>query len=94
MRAIVERFRGRTTGSGHDIRVDETPGVAVVWYLFWGEYQGVDDHHHMGIARVSWRENAYFVGWLQGTEQEASDESVFNTVEEMLSALDQEISRR
>ena len=45
MEKIETRYKDMKTGKGHEIRVDLRKNELILWYLYWGEYQGVDDHH-------------------------------------------------
>ena len=91
---LVARYRNAKTGKGHELRIDERPVSTLLWFLFWGEYRGVDDHHHMGIADVSQKDNAYIVGWFQGTEKTPFQTQEYPTLETLFSALDEEIAKR
>lgn len=92
---IAERYRGKKTGKGHELKVDERENEIVIWYLFWGEYQGTDNYHHLGVARIRREGDAYLVvTWLHGTEQEANGRDRFANSEDLFSALDAEIAKR
>jgi hypothetical protein len=91
---IVERYRGMKTPKGHDLCVDERENEIVIWYLFWGEYHGMNAHHHMGVARIRDEDGRYVVGWLRGTEQESYRTEIFTSLEKLFSALDVEIAKR
>jgi hypothetical protein len=94
MDQVIKRYVGKTTNEGHELRVDEKLGQVTLWFLYWGEYQGSDDHHHIGIARIKREGNAYIVGWLRGTQNQPFDESKYNSEEELVFALDAAIARR
>jgi len=94
MQEIVERYRGKTTPKGHELSVDEEPNEATLWYLYWGTYQGVDDHHHIGIARIKREGDRYVVGLLRGVEQRSHTMRFYSNAEEMFAELDREIETR
>ena len=94
MKEIVERYKGKTTPKGHELRVDEKQNEAILWYLYWGEYQGVDDYHHMGIARIRREGNQYVVGLLRATEQQPYTTRSYSSAEEMFAELDREIEAK
>ena len=92
MNKIIEKYQGMTTPAGHELRVDEIDEQKIIiWYLFWGEYQGIDDHHHMGVARIREENGKYFVEWLRGTEQVPYQTETFTNSEDVFSALDARI---
>ena len=94
MKEVVERYKGKTTPRGHELRVDENQNGATLWYLYWGRYQGVDDHHHMGIAKIRRAGNQYVVSLLRGTEQQPYTTRSYSNAEEMFAELDREIETR
>jgi hypothetical protein len=91
---IAEYYRGKKTGKGHELRVDERQNEIVIWYLFWGEHEGIDNHHHMGVARVRREGDAYLVGWLRDTQQRPYRNQRFANSDDLFSALDAEIAKR
>ena len=91
---ITKRYKGKTTGKGHDIRIDESKNGLILWFLYWGEYEGVDAHHHMGIAYISKSQNGYSVGWLKGTEQQPYSTDEFSTIDDLFTALDDAIAKK
>ena len=74
MKEIVERYKGKTTPKGHELRVD--------------------DHHHMGIARIRREGNQYVVGLLRATEQQPYTTRSYSSAEEMFAELDREIKTK
>lgn len=64
---FVTRYANKTTKKGHVVKVDVTETSASLWYLHWGEYKGVNDHHHFGIARITNFGDRYRVEWFEGT---------------------------
>jgi len=94
MEEIVRRYRGVRTPAGHELRVDLRDNEVVLWYLFWGEYRGVDDHHHFGVARVRRDGSKYVIGWMHGTEQEPRHTELVSGMDDVFKKLDDEISRR
>lgn len=88
MQEIIGRYQGKKTAQGHELRVDGDQEQAVIWFLYWGEYQGVDAHHHVGIARVRRDGAGYRVGWLRGTETRPYDETDYAGADEMFAAID------
>lgn len=94
MDKIVQRYKGAKTPRGHELRVDERGDEVIIWYLFWGEYAGVDDHHHMGIARVHAIENGFKIGWLRGTDQEPYQTEQVTDLSELYAKIDTEIENR
>lgn len=92
MEKIETRYKDMKTGKGHEIRVDLRKNELILWYLYWGEYQGVDDHHHMGIARISKDGDTFVVGWLQGTDQKSHSTDRYTDRKKMFSALDEKIA--
>jgi hypothetical protein len=94
MEQIVERYRHKKTGNGHELKVDKLNNEVLIWYLLWGEYQGNDNHHHMGLARICYDTGIYLVGWLRGIEQESYSKQPFADLEDLFLALDAEIAER
>jgi hypothetical protein len=94
MKAIAERYRNQKTPKGHDLRVDEVGDGCIIWYLFWGEYRGVDDHHHMGIAKVRRSGEGYELGVLHGLQQEPDDYEAVQDFDALVARLDEEVARR
>lgn len=94
MEDILARYGNAKTGTGHELRVDERSGGAMLWFLYWGEYRGVDDHHHMGIAHVSQKDGVYVVGWFRGTEKTPFRTQEYPTLETLFPSLDEEIAKR
>lgn len=94
MKELVERYSDKKTGKVHEVRVDEEGDRVVLWYLYWGEYRGVDDHHHMGIAEVRETKQGYTLGFLHGTEQRPDQFRNLASIHEVFAALDEEIARR
>jgi hypothetical protein len=91
---LLARYRNTKTGKGHELRVEERSGGTMLWFLYWGEYRGVDDHHHMGIAHVSQKDDAYTVGWLRGTEKTPFQTQGYPNLDALFFALDEEIAKR
>jgi len=94
MDEIVQRYRGTKTPRGHELRVDERGHEAIIWYLFWGEFAGVDGHHHMGIARVRSSGSGFVIGWLLGTDQEPYRSEQVTDLKELYARIDAEIANR
>lgn len=94
MRAILDRYKGKHTPKGHDIRVDEDPDGVTLWYLYWGEYEGRDDHHHFGIARVRREKDKYALGTFHATEQEPGATRLYDTEEEVMAEIDKLLAQR
>lgn len=94
MRAIVERYEGKTTANGREIRVDRHPGEVVLWYLYRGEHDGVHGRHHMGIARVLKQADVYFVGWLRDLEERPYETYSYWDMDKVFASLDRVIASR
>jgi hypothetical protein len=94
MNELLERYRGKKTGTGHDIRVDERRDGITLWYLHWGEYQGVEAHHHLGIARVKCNEQGYWLGAMRGLDRQPVELKPFSSLELLCSELDRLIAAR
>ena len=94
MELIARHCRGKSTGSGHEIRVDEHGDELIIWYLHWGKYRGVDGHHHLGIARVRRHGDEIALGLLEGTEQAPHKTQTFGSISEACVALDNLIASR
>ena len=94
MKEIADRYRGKITESGHELRVDERNGEIIIWYLFWGEYQGVEDHHHMGIARIRRERDQFVVDFLRGIDQHPHTTRRYPSTDGLFADLDEEIASR
>lgn len=94
MDTIVNRYKSAKTPKGHELRVDEKGNEIIIWYLFWGEYAGVDDHHHMGIARVRAENDGFVIGWLRGIEQQPYKTERVMDLNELFAKIDAEIKTR
>jgi hypothetical protein len=95
MQQIMDRYRDEKTPKGHDIRVDsQKDGGAIVWYLHWGEYQGVDGHHDMGIATVRPEKSGFGVGTLHGVEQTPYTWKTVKTMSDVFATIDKLVSDR
>lgn len=94
MDEIVKHYRDSKTPHGHELRVDERDDETIIWYLYWGEYGGVDDHHHMGIARVRSAGSGFEIGWLHGTDQEPYRTEQVTDLKELYAKIDAEIANR
>ena len=94
MNAISDRYEGKKTPKGHRLRVTEHDDALTVWYLYWGELAGADDHHHIGIARVQRAENGFTVGWFAGLEQEPCRTETHDDIESVFAAIDAAIDDR
>jgi hypothetical protein len=95
MDALIHHFKGQKTASGHDVQAHKRDVRVLVWYLYWGEYQGVDRGHHMGIAVIAKKaDSSYEVGWFRGNEQRHFRTSEYATEEAMIEAIDAEIATR
>lgn len=94
MKKIIERYKDMKTPKGHELRVYEKDNEIALWYLFWDEYRGVDNHHHMGIAKISYEDDKYVVGWLRNTDQEPYRMQSFTNINDLFNALDEEIAKR
>ena len=86
---IVERYHGKNTAKGHDIKIDETKDGLTLWFLYWDDE--TSNHHHMGIARITENPNGFSVGWLKGTEPEPYSTAEFSTLDELFAAIDDAI---
>ena len=92
---IAERYKGNTTGTRHEIRIDPArDGSVMLWYLFWGEYQGVANHHHLGIARVRAEGDSYIVERYEGNCQEPFETRKFRDRESVFAIIDADIARK
>ena len=94
MRKIIERYEGKTTAKGREIRVDRHPGEVVLWYLHRGEHDGVYGRHHMGIARVLKQADVYFVGWLRDLETRPYENYSYWDINRVFASLDEVIASR
>lgn len=95
MDVIIKHYEGKRSQRGHEVRVNGSPrGGLLVWFLHWGEYQGIDAHHHVGIARVEQDGDTYRVGWFRGTEQTPFDETEYTDLERMFADVDAAIETR
>lgn len=94
MQEVVDRYRNRNTRSGFGLRVDDKNGELVIWYMHWGELNGVDAHHHMGIARIRKQGNKYAVGWFRGEDPMEYKTDHYASEAALYQALDQEIENR
>ena len=94
MDEIVKRYHGVRTPGGQELRVDVRGQEATIWYLFWGEYQGIDDHYHFGIARVRPDGTGFVIGWMQGTEQEPYESDRVQDLNALIAKLDSQIASR
>ena len=94
MDEIVKHYRDSKTPHGHKLRVDVHDHEAIIWYLFWGESDGVDDHHHMGIARVRSSGSGFEIAWLHGTDQEPYRTERVIDSKELYAKIDAEIASR
>jgi len=94
MNEIIQRYKDTKTPRGNELRVDENGDETIIWYLFWGEYAGVDDHHHMGIARVIPTGNGFKIGWLRGTDQKPYESEQVKDLNELYATLDSVIANR
>jgi len=95
LNSIVERYKGQSTGKGHEIRIDPArDGSVMLWYLFWGEYQGVDEHHHMGIARIRAEGDSYIVDLYEGNSQEPFEMRKCRDRDSAFAVIDAEIARK
>jgi len=93
--SIVERYKGRSTEAGHEVRIDRArDGSVMLWYLLWGEYQGLDDHHHMGIARVRAGGGCFTVDLYEGNCQEPVETRQCRDSEGVFAVIDAEIARK
>lgn len=94
MREIVQRYEGRTTSRGHEIRVDRYPGEVVLWYLLTGIYDGVYGRHHMGLARIRKQAGVYSVGGLRGAEERPDESRSYWDINKVFGVLDKLIASR
>ncbi len=94
MDEIVKYYQNSKTSKKHDIRVDKCDHEIILWYLFWGEYGGVDSHHHMGIARICSNKNGFKIGWLKGTELQVYKSEQVTDLKELFNKIDAEIANR
>lgn len=94
MDEIIKRYGGAKTFRGYELQVDEYRSGVIIWYLFWGEYAGVDGHHHMGIACIRAIENAFEIGWLSGTDQSPHRTERIMDLNELFAKIDTEIKNR
>jgi hypothetical protein len=94
MQTIIDRYKGTRTPKGHDLRVDENPDGVTIWILFWGEYEGLDDHHHLGVARVRRERGKLALGVYRGKEQEPSTTRLYDSEEEVVAEIDKLVAQR
>ncbi len=92
IKSIHDRYSDMKTPSNHEIKVDTTGNCVTIWYLYWGEYKGVDAHHHFGIAKIEIVTDSLSIGWFKGTEQEPSSHNNYPTIDDAFSAIDKRIS--
>jgi len=94
---IKTRYLGRKTGRGHDIIINPVPhnsNAVMLYYLFWGEYQGIDDHHHMGIARIRATGTRYAVDLFAGNEPQPYDTKEYSDIDTALAIVDAEVTKK
>jgi hypothetical protein len=95
MQAIVDRYQDKTTPNGnHKLKVDLRGASTYVWYLYWGEYAGKDDHHHFGIARITPIDSRFKIDWYRKTEKEPYRSQEVADIETVYSLVDAEIATR
>jgi hypothetical protein len=91
--SFMARYQGKTTGQGHEIRIDKNPdGSIMLWYLFWGD--GADEYHHMGLARVRADDNRYAVDLYQGNSQSPVETRQCSDLDAALIIVDTELARK
>ena len=91
---FITRYANKTTNKGHVVKVDVTEMSASLWYLYWGEYKGVNDHHHFGIARITNLRDRYGVEWFDGTNTVPVSTDSFSTIEDVHLAIKNCLDRR
>jgi hypothetical protein len=95
MQQLADKYRDKKTPKGHDLRVDlHRDGTATIWFLLWGEYQGKDGHHHMGIATVRPEKTGFSVGTHRGNEQMPGSWKTVATMDELIAAIDKLVGER
>jgi hypothetical protein len=94
MQDIINRYRGQATKQGHKLQTAAAEGDVLIGFMHWGEYQDVDEHHHIHIALVSADDDGYHVGWYRGSETQPHAFSDYADQDELFAALDDGIARR
>jgi hypothetical protein len=93
MDRLVRRFKGRTTGEGHELVVTEKPNVISIGFRHSGAYNEAYDQF-VNVARFERTGEAYRVGWYYDDGEEPSTSSEFTREEELVAAVDKAIEQR
>ena len=93
MQTIIDRYKGKRTSKGHFACNDDPDGLTI-WNLFWGEYEGVDVHHHLGVARVRREKGKLALGVYRGKDQDPSPTRQYDSEEEVVAEIDKLVAQR
>jgi len=87
MKQIADRYKGKKTPKGHELRVEWVDAEATISYIV-GAPDGTDTH--LGIAHVG-REGD---GWVVRFESRPHETQRYSNREGLYAALDEEIATR
>jgi hypothetical protein len=90
---LIKRYRGTTTGQGHELSVKKERDVVTIGFKHSGEYQDEYDPF-VHVARIECSDDVYQVGWFHDDGEGPSSRSQFTREADLFAALDEAIEQR